>query len=130
MQPSDMLTPHHMLHDSQRQVRTGFRQCWADFARSEPDVAEFIVNEAMRICGKLAFTGATSQTLRGVHEDMRRLTLTVLMATRRGQYELWKDTLMGSRLADLWQSIAETDRKDDEEPSFPTRPHHWRDDGP
>jgi hypothetical protein len=104
-----MLTTHQMIHDSAKQVRARFRQCWADFAESEPELADFLVSEAMRFCGVLAFNGAPQSVLRGANEQMRRLTLTALMSMRRGNFELWRDTALGPRLAELWTGGSEAE---------------------
>jgi hypothetical protein len=104
-----MLTTHQMIHDSTKMVSRRFRQCWADFAQSEPELADFVVSEAMRFCGVLAFNGAPQSVLRGAHEQIRRLTLTALMSMRRGNFELWRDTALGPRLAALWTGDSEAE---------------------
>jgi hypothetical protein len=70
-------------------------------AGREPVLAAFLAEGLAAIAGRLALSGAPPEVVQGSHEEMLALALTCVQALRRGHYELWKDTMTGTRLAHL-----------------------------
>ena len=127
MKPDSMLTTDAMIAEGRAQVRKAFRETWKAFARSEPELADFIQHEILEICGKMALAGVGTAAVRGASADFNRLVLTAILAIRRGHYELWKDTVSGTRLADLWQSVQNPSEKP--APDSQPRDRDWGDCG-
>ncbi|MFQ3594353.1 MAG: hypothetical protein SNJ82_14340, partial [Gemmataceae bacterium] len=50
---------------------------------------------------KMALAGAPTEVVQGVHADVLLVMLSSLEASRAAEYELWQDTVMGSRLEAL-----------------------------
>ncbi len=73
----------------------------AALARREPVLAVFLAERLATIAGRLALSGAPPEVVQSSHEEMLTLALTCIQALRRGHFELWKDTMTGTRLAQL-----------------------------
>jgi hypothetical protein len=73
----------------------------AALARREPALAAFLAEGLAAIAGRLALSGAPPEVVQGSHEEMLALALTCVQALRRGHFELWKNTMTGTRLAQL-----------------------------
>jgi len=67
----------------------------------EPALGAFIQESLAAVAGKIALSGAPGQLVQGVHEEVLTLLLTCVQAVRRGHYELWKETTIGTRLEEL-----------------------------
>jgi hypothetical protein len=66
-------------------------------AETEPDLAYFLSASAEVIAGRLALSGAPPAVTQGVFEDVMRLTLTAVEATRGGLREYWSAGLEGDQ---------------------------------
>jgi hypothetical protein len=66
-------------------------------AETEPDLAQFLGANAEVIAGRLALSGAPPAVTRGVFEDIMRLTLTAVEATRGGLRDYWSAGLDGDQ---------------------------------
>lgn len=102
MKPDGMLVePQHIVSARQNVAAKGGPETLSEVARTEPALASFVFESLAVIAGKLALSGAPTQIVQGSHEDMLALVLTCVQALRRGHYELWKDNMVGTRLAQL-----------------------------
>lgn len=100
--PDGMLVgPEHVFAARQETAAAGLDQALAALRQSEPALAGYLAAELIAISGKLALSGAPTHLIQGAHTDLLTLILTCVQALRRGHYELWKDTLTGTRLAQL-----------------------------
>jgi hypothetical protein len=102
MKPDTMLVePEHIFSASRDVAAKGGEQFLSEVAGTEPALASFVHEGLATIAGKLALSGAPTPLVQGSHEDMLTLVLTCVQALRRGHYELWKETMTGTRLAQL-----------------------------
>jgi hypothetical protein len=67
----------------------------------EPVLADFIRESLAAVAGKLTLSGAPGPLVLGIHEEALALVLTSVQAVRRGHYQLWKETAVGTRLEAL-----------------------------
>jgi hypothetical protein len=67
----------------------------------EPSLGAFIQEALAAAAGKLALSGLPTAVVQGIHEEMLATLLACVEAVRRSHYELWKDTAVGTRLAEL-----------------------------
>ena len=63
------------------------------------------------VAGRLSLSGAPTEVVQGSHEDVLEVVLTCIQAMRRGHYALWKDTVTGTRLAQLDPSLQPKPRR-------------------
>jgi hypothetical protein len=102
MKPDGMLVePEHIISARQEVVAKGSDEFLNEFAGTEPALASFVCESLATIAGKLSLSGAPTPLVQGSHEEMLTLVLTCVQALRRGHFALWKDTLTGTRLAQL-----------------------------
>ncbi len=102
MKPDSMLVePEHIVSAGQDVATKGNGQALTEFAETEPALASFIYERLAVIAGKLSLSGAPTELVQGSHEDVLAVALTCVNAMRRGHYALWKDTVTGTRLAQL-----------------------------
>lgn len=102
MKPDSMLVePEHIVSARQDVAAKGSGQILNEFAGTEPALAAFLCEELATVAGKLSLSGAPTPVVQGSHEDVLALVLTCVQALRRGHYELWKDSMTGTRLAQL-----------------------------
>jgi hypothetical protein len=102
MKPDGMLVePDHIMSAVQQVGASGSDKFLAEIGQTEPALASFVGQNLLSIAGKLALAGAPTEVVQGVHEDALVLVLSCIQALRRGHYELWKDAMTGSRLAQL-----------------------------
>ncbi len=66
-------------------------------AETEPDLAHFLSISAEVIVGRLALSGAPPAVSQAVFEDVMRLTLTAVEATRGGLRDYWSAGLDGDQ---------------------------------
>jgi hypothetical protein len=112
MKPDAMLiNPEFIIKARQEVADQGTGKSLEGFARLEPALAAYIYETTAGIAGKLALAGAPTELVQGSHEDMLAVILTCVQALRRGHYELWKDTVIGSRLAHLDPSLQAAPRR-------------------
>jgi hypothetical protein len=106
MTPDSMLVePAHIFSARQDVVERGSDGALTDFGGMEPALAAFIHEALAAVAGKLALSGAPTPLVQGVHEEILTVVLTCVQALRRGHYELWQDTVTGTRLAQLDPSL-------------------------
>src|SRR5438128_95517 len=108
-----LVEPQHIVSAGQDVTAKGSGQALSDFARTEPALASFIYEGLAVVAGKLSLSGAPTELVQSSHEDILGLVLTGFQAMRRGHYALWKDTVTGTRLAQL-------------DPSFQSKPRRHR----
>jgi hypothetical protein len=102
MKPDGMLVePQHIVSAREGIAAKGGSETLNEVAETEPALASFVFESLAAIAGKLAISGAPTPLVQGSHEDMLVLVLTCVQALRRGHYELWKDSMVGTRLAQL-----------------------------
>jgi hypothetical protein len=102
MKPDSMLVePQHIVTARQDVAAKGSGQALNEFAQTEPALASFIYESLATVAGKLSLSGAPTELVQGSHEDVLAVVLTCIQAMRRGHYALWKDSMVGTRLAQL-----------------------------
>jgi hypothetical protein len=92
-------------------ARRGTDRALTALGRLEPVLAAFLAEGLAAIAGKFALWGAPLSAVRGSHEEMLALALTCLQALRRGHFELWRDTMSDTRLAQLDPSLRARPRR-------------------
>jgi hypothetical protein len=100
-----LVVPTHIISARQDVAAKGSGDALTEFGRCEPALASFIHESLATVAGKLSLSGAPTELVQGTHEEMLAVVLTCLQALRRGHYELWKDTVIGTRLAQLDESL-------------------------
>jgi hypothetical protein len=114
MKPDGMLVePEHIVRANQDVSGKGGAEALAELGQLEPALASFLGEGLATIAGKLALSGAPTPLVQGAHEDLLALALTCVQALRRGHYDLWKDSMTGTRLAHI-------------DPAFRARPRRRR----
>jgi hypothetical protein len=53
------------------------------------------------LAGKLALSGAPTTVVQGLYNEAMAVLLSSVEAQRRGHYELWKGTIIGTKLEEL-----------------------------
>ncbi len=102
MKPDGMLVePEYVVAARQDVAEKGSGQALTDLAGAEPVLASFVHESLAAVAGKLTLSGAPTELVQGSHEEVLAVVLTCVQALRRGHYELWKDTVAGTRLAQL-----------------------------
>jgi hypothetical protein len=102
MKPDGMLVePEHIIRARQEVAAAGGDETLAALGQSEPALASFLFDGLSAVAGKLALSGAPTPLVQGAHEELLTLALTCVQALRRGHYDLWKDSMTGTRLAQL-----------------------------
>jgi hypothetical protein len=102
MKPDGMLVePEHVTAAFQDVASRGAAEALAELAKTEPALAAFISQHLAGIAGHLALAGAPTPIVAGLHADALAAVLTSVQALRRGHYQLWRDTMIGTRLAQL-----------------------------
>ena len=102
MKPDSMIVePEFLLCARQDIAQNGTGEALAAVGQLEPALATFIHESLATIAGKLALAGAPTEVVQGSNEDVLAVVLTCVQAQRRGHYELWKDQMTGTRLAQL-----------------------------
>lgn len=117
MKPDGMLTTHKMIVRARKQVAfAGTAEALNKLAALEPALAEYLDHASTLMVGKLALSGAPTETVQMAREDVLLAMLTAIAALRKGHYTLWKDTFLGERLAQLDPSL--------DTPRISTSPDH------
>lgn len=123
LKPDTMLIESQMIVDAMRHVgELGIQKALEGFEAREQELSTFITQNATVLVGKLALAGASPQVVQGVHEDVVTIILTCLGAIKRGYDELWKDTMIGTRLAAIDATLASRETKASPEKSGGRRP--------
>src|SRR5262245_58652272 len=102
MKPDGMLVePEHVTAAFQDIANRDSDEALAELAKTEPALAAFIGQQLTSTAGKLALSGAPTPVITGLHTDVLTTVLTSIQALRRGHYQLWRDTLTDTPLAQL-----------------------------
>jgi len=84
-------------------------------AESEPDLANFVTVEALRLVGQLALSGAPTEVVLLVHGAAVSIAVNAVTALQKGHYELWKgmhsDTLLATVDPDAWRPASDTGKQ-------------------
>jgi hypothetical protein len=100
MKPDSMIVDFDHIVSARKDVSAkGSAGALNEFAEAEPALGSFIYESLAAAAGKLALSGAPNEVVQGAHEEVLDVILTCVQALRRGHYELWKDTVIGTRLA-------------------------------
>jgi hypothetical protein len=89
----------------------GYEATLQALEQAEPCLGSFLTENAARVAGKLALSGAPQPVVAGVHGDLLSACALVYLAVRRGTYDIWHDTALGDRLRDL--DVAAPPEEDD-----------------
>ena len=112
MKPDSMLVElEHIVSARQDVAVKGSGESLNEFAQREPALASFIYEGLVSVAGRLSLSGAPTEVVQGSHEDVLEVVLTCIQAMRRGHYALWKDTVTGTRLAQLDPSLQPKPRR-------------------
>ena len=112
MKPDSMIVePEYLLHARQDIAHSGAGEALAAVGQLEPALASFIHESLATIAGKLALAGAPTELVQGSNEDVLAVVLTCVQAQRRAHYELWKDQMTGTRLAQLYDEFRKPARR-------------------
>jgi hypothetical protein len=96
-----LVEPDYILSARQDIASKGNAGALVEIGQAEPALASFILEMLASVAGKLSLSGAPTEVVQGSHEEVLTTILTCLQAQRRGHYELWRDTMTGTRLAQL-----------------------------
>jgi hypothetical protein len=96
-----LVEPGHIASASQEVAARGGEEALAEVGKMEPALASFIQQSLACVAGQLALAGAPTPVVQGSHQDVLSVVLTCIQALRRGHYELWKDALVGTPLAQI-----------------------------
>ena len=109
--PDGMLVEaDHLVAANKELGQIGQEKFLVDLASREPALAAFVQDRMAAIAGKLSLSGAPSPLVKGVHDEALHLVLTCLDALRRGHYDLWQGTIVGTHLEKL-QAAAKPPRR-------------------
>lgn len=107
MKPDSMLVePDHVSTARQEVASAGVIESLRMVGEAEPALALFIQESLATAAGKLALSGAPTEVVHGSHEESLAIILTCIQAMRRGHFDLWKDSLTGTRLAQFDPQLA------------------------
>jgi hypothetical protein len=112
MKPDSMLVePRHILRARQEVAAKGSGLFLSELADMESALASFLSESLVSVAGKLSLSGAPTELVQGLHEDVLTVVLTCLQALRHGHYAIWKDTVIGTRLVELDPSLQPRPRR-------------------
>lgn len=90
MKPDGMLVEAHYLGKAREETaEQGTGPALQELSETEPILAGFIHESLIDIAGKLALSGAPTEIVQAVHEDVLTVILICHRAVRQGHYELW-----------------------------------------
>lgn len=112
MKPDGMLVEMEHLEAALQGIASrGCEEALADLKTIEPALADFIGHHLVLVAGKMALSGAPTPVVAGVHGDLSMLVLVAVQSLRRGHYQYWKDTMSGTRLAQLDEQFGAKPRR-------------------
>jgi hypothetical protein len=107
MKPDSILVePGHIVEARQDLDHRGFPQAMADLADREPALAAYISESMASLAGKLALSGAPTPIVQGLYNEALAVLLSSVEAQRRGHFDLWKGTIVGTRIESLFKPKA------------------------
>jgi hypothetical protein len=98
---SMLIEPGHIVAARQDVGEDGQPGSLEDLATREPALAAYISEGMASLAGKLALSGAPTPIVQGLYGEALTLLLSSVEAQRRGHYDLWKGTVVGTRLENL-----------------------------
>jgi hypothetical protein len=102
MKPDGMLVgPEHATVAFEDVARSSGEDALNALAATELALAGFITQQLAAVAGRPALSRAPTPVVSGVHGEVLSTVLTAVQALRRGHYHLWRDTMTGTRLAQL-----------------------------
>lgn len=69
-----------------------------ELREQEPALADHIEEKLAALVGRLTLSDMPSRFARRIHEEALAVVVAGIQSVRRGYYDLWKDTNLGSRL--------------------------------
>jgi len=100
--PDSMLVETEHLVAANKDVGTrGQGKSLDDLSRREPALAAYLQEGLAAMAGRLSLSGAPTPLVKGVHDEALHLALTCVEALRRGHYDLWQGTIIGTRIETL-----------------------------
>jgi hypothetical protein len=117
VKPDGMLIDPDFIVQARQQVGTkGSSKALAEFSQAEPALAAYIHESLAATAGRLTLAGAPTPLVQAAHEEVLALVLTCVESQRRGHYEYWKDSMTGTRLGQLDESLRPKRRRKKKEP--------------
>src|SRR5262245_8085267 len=98
---SMLIEPDHIISARQSIGETGTPTSMEHLGEREPARAASSQRSMACLAGKLARSGAPPPLVQGLYNEAMLLILSSLEAQRRGHYDLWKDTIVGTQLENL-----------------------------
>jgi hypothetical protein len=117
VKPDGMLIDPDLIVQARQAVGTkGSAKALAEFSEAEPALAAYIHETLAATAGRLTLAGAPTPLVQAAHEEVLTLVLTCVESQRRGHYEYWKDSMTGTRLGQLDESLRPRKRRKKKEP--------------
>ena len=107
MASDQQVTSRLILQVLARVKRTGSMKLVQDLENGEPDLAEYLLESLTTLRQRLFEIGASARQTQRLYLDVQQLVIVVITALQIGQYELWKHTEAGERLAQLDPSLTD-----------------------
>ena len=98
---SMLIEPAHIVSAREDIGERGFSESLEELSQREPALAGYIEAGMASLAGRLALSGAPTPVVHGIYQEALGMVLSSLEAQRRGHYELWKDTIIGTRIEKL-----------------------------
>jgi hypothetical protein len=96
-----LIEPAHIVTARQQVGERGNPESLEDLATREPALAAYISESMASLAGKLALSGAPTTVVQGLYNEALAVLLASVEAQRQGHYDLWKGTIVGTRLEAL-----------------------------
>src|SRR4051794_8392069 len=97
-----LIEPGHIVAARQDVGEDGSPGSLEELATREPALAAYISEGMASLAGKLALSGAPTPVVQGLYSEALSLLLSSVEAQRRGHYDLWKGTIVGTKLEALF----------------------------
>lgn len=98
---SMLIDPDHIVAARRGIGDGGNPEALDDLATREPALAAYISESMASLAGKLALSGAPTPVVQGLYNEALAVLLSSVEAQRRAHYDLWKGTIVGTRLEEL-----------------------------
>jgi hypothetical protein len=98
---SMLIEPGHIVSARQQVGERGNPEALQELATREPALAAYISESMASLAGKLALSGAPTPVVQGLYNEALAVLLSSVEAQRRGHYDLWKGTIVGTRIEEL-----------------------------
>jgi hypothetical protein len=102
IRPDSMIVePDHIIAARQELGERGFSVVFDDLRSREPALAAYIHEGMAAVAGKMALSGTDSGVVQGMFQETMALLISSIEAQRRGHYDLWRGTTVGTKLEEL-----------------------------